>query len=139
MANKTRPNRKSVDKFLRSIEKAEKRDDCIALKALMQDLTDHPAVMWGDSMVGFGRYDYRYQSGHSGSWFLTGFSPRKNDLTIYVMQGFKSYEKQLSKLGKHKHSVSCLYLKRLSDIDLTTLSQIVSGSVSYIRGAYESN
>jgi len=92
--------------------------------------------IWGDSMVGYGQYRYKYKSGHGGEHFLTGFSPRKSAMSIYVMPGFKQYEKQLALLGKHKHSVSCLYVTRLANIDLGVLENIVADSVSRMKKLY---
>ncbi len=92
--------------------------------------------IWGDSMVGYGQYRYKYKSGHSGEYFLTGFSPRKSAMSIYVMPGFKQYEKQLALLGKHGHSVSCLYVTRLANIDLGVLENIVADSVSRMKKLY---
>ena len=87
----------------------------------MKQITGSPARMWGDSIVGFGHYHYRYKSGREGDWFVTGFSPRKQDLTIYIMPGFSDFIDQLSRLGKHRTSVSCLYLKKLEDVDMDVL------------------
>ena len=87
----------------------------------MKQITGSPARMWGDSIVGFGHYHYRYKSGPEGDWFVTGFSPRKQDLTIYIMPGFSDFIDQLSRLGKHRTSISCLYLKKLEDVDMDVL------------------
>ena len=93
--------------------------------------------MWGDSIVGFGSYHYKYQSGREGDWFLTGFSPRKQNLTIYIMNGFDHYENYLKKLGKVKSSVSCLYLKKLDDVDTEVLANLVADSVHYLQDQYK--
>lgn len=122
--NKTAPTKASVKEFIDSQE-LERRKDCRTLSAMMRRVTKKRAVMWGDSMVGFGQYYYQYASGREGQYFRTGFSPRKKDFTVYIMPGFKKHGKRLKKLGPHKHSVSCLYIKRLSDIDLTVLEDIV--------------
>lgn len=92
--------------------------------------------MWGDSIVGFGRYRYRYKSGHSGEWFLTGFAPRKRALTIYIMCGFEGAEDLLERLGRVKTSVSCLYIKRLADVDRDALAELIRRSVAQIRRDY---
>jgi hypothetical protein len=89
--------------------------------------------MWGDSIVGFGSYHYRYASGREGDWFVTGFSPRKQNLTLYIMAGFDNYDHLLQNLGKHKTGKSCLYIKRLEDVDLDTLRELVSQSVQHMN------
>ncbi len=89
----------------------------------MREITGNRAKMWGDSIVGFGKYHYKYKSGCEGDWFITGFSPCKQNLTVYIMPGFSKYQSLLKKLGKHKTSVSCLYLKSLTDIDQTVLKK----------------
>jgi len=92
--------------------------------------------MWGPSMVGFGSYHYKYASGREGDWFLVGFSPRKRDLTVYIMPGFERYATLLGKLGKHKTGRSCLYLKRLADVDIGVLEQLISDSVAHMKQKY---
>ena len=123
--NKTQPTKASVKEFIDS-QTAERAKDCRALSALMRRVTGKRAVMWGDRMVGFGRYYYRNKSGHEGIYFRCGFSPRKNDLTVYVMPQVKQYAEHLKNLGPHKHSVSCLYVKRVSDIDLVVLEALLT-------------
>lgn len=131
---KTRPTRASVAKFILSVEDETRRQDCRTLSEIMERVTGAKPVMWGPSIVGFGRYRYRYASGREGDWMLAGFSPRKRDLTVYVMAGFKRAEKTLAKLGKHRASSGgCLYLKRLSDVDLEVLEQLVRDSVEHLR------
>lgn len=95
--------------------------------------------MWGDSIVGYGQYHYHYDSGREGDFLVTGFSPRKQNLSIYIMPGFKKYQTLLNRLGKHKHSVSCLYIKRLSDIDEHVLAQLIKRSVQEMRRMYPTN
>ncbi|MGI9344396.1 MAG: DUF1801 domain-containing protein [Gammaproteobacteria bacterium] len=126
---KTRPSKKSVRDFLLTIEDLQRRQDCGVVAALMRRATGKRATLWGDNIVGFGRYDYQYANGEPASWFLTGFSPRKRDLSIYIMPGFSDYEKLLSRLGKHKTGKSCLYIKRLSDIDKRVLGELIDRSV----------
>jgi hypothetical protein len=92
--------------------------------------------MWGPSMVGFGKYRYRYESGREGEWFLTGFSPRKGALTLYLMAGFDGYEDLMARLGKYKTGKSCLYVKRLADLDLAVLRELITESVEHMRRAY---
>lgn len=131
---KTQPTKASVEKFIASVEDEAKRQDCRKLAEIMERVTGAKAVMWGPSIVGFGSYRYRYASGREGDWMLAGFAPRKRDLTVYVMAGFKGVEKTLAKLGKHKKSSGgCLYVKRLSDIDLEVLEQLVSDSVDRLQ------
>jgi hypothetical protein len=134
---KTRPTRASVEKFIAGVEDETKRQDCRTLVELMRRVTGEKPVMWGPSIVGFGRYHYRYKSGREGDWMLAGFAPRKRDLTVYVMAGFKGAEKILARLGKHKASSGgCLYLKRLADVDLEVLERLVGDSVARLRRAY---
>jgi hypothetical protein len=133
---KTRPTRKSVEKYLNAVENEIRRQDCLDLLKIMQRITGEKPVLWGDSIVGFGQYHYKQRSGQPGIWPLTGFSPRKQNLTIYIMPGFKNHQKALKKLGKHKHSVSCLYLKKLADIDISALTEIIADSVSVMRERY---
>lgn len=125
---KTRPTDVSVDDFLSGVDE-QRRQDCYTVLELMKSATGAEPVMWGSSIVGFGRYKYRYESGREGEWPATGFSPRKNDLTLYLMPGFDRYEDLMVKLGKHKTGKSCLYLKRLSDVDLSVLRELIEASV----------
>ena len=125
---KTRPNKSSVERFLRGVKDEKRRTDAHSLVALMREVTRAAPEMWGESIVGFGRYHYRYDSGREGEWFLTGFSPRKQSLTIYIMPGFERYGALLKKLGKHRTGKSCLYLGSLSEIDLPTLRKLIKQS-----------
>lgn len=136
--NKTRPTKLSVASFINSIELAERRKDCRTLVKLMKDVTKASPKMWGSSIVGFGTYHYKYASGREGDFFLAGFSPRKNDLTLYVMAGFDRYPELMKKLGTYKTGRSCLYVKRLDDVDMKVLKKLVTGSVKYMRKAYPS-
>ena len=133
---KTKPNNKSVAVFLRSVEE-KRRDDCQRLAKTMRKITGNKPRMWGDSIVGFGQYHYQYKSGREGDWFVTGFSPRKQNLSIYIMPGFANYGRLLAKLGKHKHSVSCLYINRLADIDFKVLETLISKSIFDMQKIYE--
>ena len=121
---KTKPTIVSVDAFLDGVEKEVRRADGQTLRAVMERVTGEPAVMWGPSIVGFGRYHYRYASGHEGDMCRVGFSPRSANLVLYV-GGFPEYEALLAKLGKHKRSKACLYLTRLAEVDLAVLEEIV--------------
>ena len=128
--NKTQATVASVDAFLDAIADLPRREDCRRVRALMEAATGAPAVMWGPSIVGFGRYRYRYASGREGEWPVTGFSPRKNDLTLYLMPGFEQQAALMAKLGKHKTGKSCLYLKRLADVDRVVLEELITRSVA---------
>ena len=134
--NKTKPTRKSIDRFINSVEPARRADDARLLLPLFKRATGMDPVLWGDNMIGFGTYHYRYKSGRQGDYFLTGFSPRKAALSVYIMPGFKAYQTFLSNLGRHKHSVSCLYLTNLSNIDLNVLHDLVRQSVEDMKRIY---
>lgn len=133
---KTAENDGSVEAFLAGVEDPEKRADCDALVALMRKVTRAEPRMWGGSIVGFGRYHYVYESGREGDWFLAGFSPRKHNLSLYVMSGFDGHEALLGKLGKFKTGKSCLYVKRLADVDRKALEQLLRASVKHVRATY---
>ncbi len=126
---KTKETTASVDAFLNKIADDERRADCRAVVDLMRAVTKEEPKMWGPSIVGFGRYRYKYESGRGGEWPITGFSPRKGDLTLYIMPGFDSSAELMARLGKHKTGKSCLYIKRLSDVDLKVLKKLVAQSV----------
>lgn len=130
---KTRKNQKSVKKFLDSVEHQGRREDAREILALMEEVTGEEPQMWGDSIVGFGSYHYRYASGREGDWFLVGFSPRKQNLTLYIMSGFSKYDDLLDKLGKHRTGKSCLYLNRLDDVDRKVLRRLVKESVAHVK------
>ena len=118
---KTKETDASVEVFLDSIEDEQRREDCKAVAQLMQQVTKEKPKMWGSSIVGFGQYHYKYASGHEGNAALTGFSPRKQALTLYIMGGFDTYNDLMSKLGTYKIGKACLYVKRLADIDQKVL------------------
>ena len=127
---KTTPTRPSVAAFLKkSAPDPETHRDCQTLVKLMQQITGEKAVMWGPSIVGFGAYHYEYGSGQKGNWPLTGFSPRKKDLTLYITAGVERYPELLKKLGPFKNGRSCLYLKRLSDVNMPVLKALITASV----------
>ncbi len=136
MSLKTQPNDASVDDFIAAVEPAVRRQDCIRAREIMQRLSGAPAVMWGDSIVGFGSYDYRYASGHTGSWFLTGFAPRMQNITLYIMCGFGELGLLLERLGRHKIAKSCLYLSSLEVVDLAVLEQLVRESLRIMKQRY---
>jgi hypothetical protein len=122
---KTRPTGQSVEKFLESIDDAQKREDAFAVLALMRELTGQEPRMWGPSIVGFGQHHYRNASGRGVEWFVAGFSPRKQNLTLYIMPGVERFGTLLRKLGKHKTGKSCLYINRLADVDRKVLRDII--------------
>ncbi|MDA0833505.1 MAG: DUF1801 domain-containing protein [Planctomycetota bacterium] len=130
---KTRPTKASAVAFVKSIDDETRRSDCRELLTMMKELTGFKPVMWGESIVGFGNYHYQYQSGREGDWFYTGFSPRKQNLTIYIMCGFQKFPALMKKLGKHKTSVSCLYIKRLDDIDRDVLRTLITSSIEEMK------
>jgi len=127
--NKTKPNSLSVEAFLDKIEDPVKKADSKTLAALMEELTGSKPKMWGESIVGFGDYRYKYASGREGDWFVAGFSPRKQNLTIYIMGYLEFYTDILDNLGKHKHGKGCLYIKRLEDIDKEVLRTLIRTSI----------
>ena len=129
MSAKTKPTTQSVPDFLNNIPDAERREDCLALVQMLEEITGSKPQMWGPSIVGFGSYHYKYASGHEGDSCITGFSPRKQELTIYVMMGFEKYGALMKQLGKHRTGKSCLYIKRLSDVHLPTLKKLIKTSV----------
>jgi hypothetical protein len=129
---KTRPTEQSVAAFLHGVSDEQQRQDAFTLLTLMEEVTGLKPRMWGSNIVGFGSYHYKYASGHEGDSFLTGFSPRKQNLALYIMTGFDHYEELMQKLGKHTTGKSCLYLKRLSDVDLPTLRQLIKASVDHM-------
>ena len=133
---KTVPTAADVDAFIDAVEDPRKREDSRAIAAMMAEATGAPARMWGSSIVGFGSYHYRYASGREGDFMETGFSPRKRALTLYIMAGFSEYGELLAKLGKHTTGRSCLYIKRLADVDQDVLREMVERSVRYIRDKY---
>ena len=126
---KTRQNDQDVHEFLEGVSNATRKKDCYEVLELMRAATGVEAKMWGDSIIGFGSYHYKYASGREGDWFLTGFSPRKQNLTLYIMPGFEEYEGLLKKLGKHKTGKSCLYLNKLEDVDQEVLKTLIEESV----------
>ena len=130
---KTKKNRQSVTKFLGSVKDAARREDAKKVLALMKDVTGQKPEMWGDSIVGFGTYRYKYESGREGEWPITGFSPRKANLTLYIMSGFSKCQELLGKLGKHKTGKSCLYINRLDDVDLKVLRRLIRESVAHVK------
>ncbi len=128
---KTKKTRASVATFLASIEDEKKRKDSRVVLKMMKEITGEKPTMWGAAMVGFGSYHYTYASGREGDWFLTGFAPRKQALTLYIMSGFSKYDALLKKLGKFKTGKACLYIKKLEDVHLPTLEELIRRSVKH--------
>ena len=126
---KTKPTNQSVKEFLNQISDPERRADCFAVAKIMEELTGEKPKMWGPSIVGFGTQHYKYASGREGDWPRAAFSPRKKDLTVYLMIGFDKHEELMQKLGKHSVGKSCLYIKRLSDIHVPTLKKLIKISL----------
>lgn len=135
---KTKKTVASVEDFLAKISPEQKRQDVIAICELMKKVTKLEPKMWGSSMVGFGDYHYKYESGHEGDSFLVGFSPRKQNLAIYIMPGFDNYEELLSKLGKHKTSKACLYINSLDDVDVPTLQALIKRAFADMKKMHKS-
>jgi hypothetical protein len=127
---KTQPTKEKVKDFLARVTDEKRRHDCQVIVDIMSRATGAKPEMWGASIVGFGRYRYKYESGREGEWMVTGFSPRKNDLTLYIMGGFESIPELMKRLGKHKTAKSCLYIKKLDDVDLDVLRELVAKSVA---------
>ena len=130
---KTRPNDGDVVAFLNGVADERKRQDCFAVLELMRRATGEEPMMWGDSIVGFGTYHYVYATGNSGDWPLTGFAPRAQNITLYIMAGFDQYDELLARLGRYKTGKSCLYIKRLTDVDLAALEELVAASAAHMR------
>lgn len=134
--NKTRATKASVARYIAAIDDEERRRDCKALVKLMSGITGKPAVMWGPGIVGFGSYHYRYASGHEGDMCVAGFSSRKPNISIYLFCEGPVQQKLLARIGKHKMAKACLYVRRLSDIDLDVLREVITNSIAEIRRRY---
>ena len=130
---KTKPNKARIEKFLDNVKDEKKRNDSYKILDLMKRITKEKPVMWGPSIIGFGSYHYKYASGREGDFFLTGFSPRKQSLTLYIMSGFNGYEELMKKLGKYKTGSSCLYINKLEDVDLKVLKTLITESIKYMK------
>ena len=136
MANaevKTKVNDASVTEFLNGVADEQKRNDCFEILKLMKQVTKEEPKMWGASIVGFGSYHYKGKSGREGDWMLTGFSPRKQNLTLYLMGGFDTHADLLEKLGKFTTGAGCLYIKKLEDVDRKVLKELVQASVKRMK------
>jgi hypothetical protein len=128
--SKTRPISTIVDEFVKAVEDPGRREDCLALIALMKEITGCEPRMWGSSIVGFGDHHYRYASGREGDTFILGFSPRKDALTLYLGPGLERFQQTLDRLGKHKTGKGCLYLRRLQDVDGSVLANVLKQAAS---------
>lgn len=136
--NKTKATDADVLEFLNKVADERKRQDALAVMELMEEVTGEKATMWGSSIVGFGSYHYKYASGREGDSCLTGFSPRKQNLTLYIMGGFDQYDDLMQKLGRYTTGSACLYVKRLADLDQTVLRELIAKSVAHMRNTYPS-
>ncbi|MFZ6024488.1 MAG: DUF1801 domain-containing protein [Bacteroidota bacterium] len=135
MAIKTQPGNEDVLTFLQQQPEPQK-SDCIALLNMMKDITGLSPQLWGGAIIGLGSYDYQQKGGVKGTWFLTGFAARKQNISIYIMTGFPQYEDLLKKLGPHKTGMGCLYIKKLSDIDQTVLKKMIETSFQQMKLKY---
>lgn len=139
MSNKTQPTANSIAEFISSIEDERRRDECRQLIDLMRRESGEEPVVWGPAIIGFGQYHYRYESGREGDFMRVGFSPRKQNLSIYIIPGFEPYQRLLQRLGKHKLGKSCLYIKRLEDVDLSVLTELIRDSLNDMKQRYPEN
>ncbi len=133
---KTQPTTASVPAFLSKVKDPALRADCEAVSALMQRVTKAPPVMWGTSIVGFGSYRYTYATGREGDWPLTGFAPRSRQLVLYVMPGCDGHDEMVAALGPVKRGVSCIYVKRLADLDRAALTRLLKASIAHLKKGY---
>ncbi|MEQ8623847.1 MAG: DUF1801 domain-containing protein [Vicingaceae bacterium] len=134
--NKTQPTNQSVESFLNAVENEQRKKDGFEVLEMMKKITGEEPVLWGPSLIGFGNYHYKYESGREGDFFRTGFSPRKTALTLYIMSGFSRYEDLMQKLGKYKTGKSCLYVKKLDDVDREVLTELIEESLKFIKEKY---
>ncbi len=135
--NKTRKTGASVEDFLASVENKRRREDGSTILEMMKQITGMEPEMWGPTIIGFGDYHYKYASGREGDMFLTGFSPRKQNLSLYVMDEFEGRDDLLARLGKHRKSVSCLYINKLADVDMDVLRELIQRSFEHSRANAE--
>ena len=134
---KTTQNEKSIINFIASVENEQRRKDANTLLKLFNLVTGMKPKMWGTSIIGYGRYEYKYESGREGEFMMTGFSPRKANSTIYIMPGYQDLSEMLEQLGKHKTGKSCLYINKLTDVDLDVLEEIIKFGLVYMRSKYK--
>ncbi|MGJ3232813.1 MAG: DUF1801 domain-containing protein [Oceanicaulis sp.] len=134
--NKTQPTAAAVEAFLAAVEPETKREEALRLDALFRRVTGWTPVMWGQSMIGYGRYHYKYESGREGDFFATGFSPRKANHSIYILLGYADHGEILARLGKHSMGKACLYVKKLADIDLDVLAELIEAGLKDLSAKY---
>ncbi len=134
---KTAQNNQSVAKFIAAVEGGQRRSDTKKLLKLFDNVTGLKPYMWGDNIIGYGRYEYRYASGREGEFMMTGFSPRKTNFSVYIMPGYQDLSVMLTRLGKHKTGKSCLYINKLDDIDVDVLVEIIEFGLNYMRSNYQ--
>jgi len=130
---KTKERKASVEKFLNSVKDDQKREDSFKILKIMKQITKAEPKMWGTSMIGFGNYHYKYASGREGDWFLTGFSPRKQNISLYIMTDINKHKELLGKLGKHTTGKGCLYINKLDDVDTKILKELIITSVKKLK------
>lgn len=135
--NKTQASDASVEAFLSSVEPEKRRIDGLALDTLFRRVTGWNPMMWGESIVGYGRYHYRYDSGREGDFLATGFAPRKSNLSLYIMPGYQQMDDMLKRLGKHKRGKACLYLNKLEDADQNVLEEIIRAGLDDLAQRYD--
>jgi Domain of unknown function (DU1801) len=133
---KTKPTKLSVKSFVEKVAEAQVREDCQTLIRLMKKITGSEPKMWGPAIIGFGHYHYKYASGHEGDICMVGFSPRKQNISLYVLAGFPGQEKLLEKIGKHKAGKGCLYIKKMEDIDPDILEKLIIGSIDFLKNKF---
>ena len=129
---KTKKNDKSVEDFLNGLDNEKKKQDSFLILSLMKEVSGSEPKMWGDSIIGFSEYQYKYKSGREGTWFKIGFSPRKQNLTLYLMSGFKGKDDLLNKIGKYKTGKGCFYINKIEDVELTVLKELIKVSYEYM-------
>ena len=134
--NKTTENDGNVIEFLQSVENEQRRKDSFAVLEIMKEITGVEPKMWGTAIIGFDTYHYKYKSGREGDFMMVGFSPRKQSLTLYIMPGFERFDELMQQLGKYTTGKSCLYIKKLKDVDEVVLRELIAGSVKYMRDKY---
>ena len=134
--NKTKPTKARVSDFLNAVDNPTRKADAKKVATMMRRITGKRATMWGSSIVGYGKYSYKYESGREGEFMLTGFSPRKQNLVVYIIPGFGNYAPLLNRLGKHKTGRSCLYINKLDDVDESVLEKLIAGSVQAMKRKY---
>lgn len=134
--NKTQETNESVDAFLATIENDVKRADCTRIRDIMEEMSGKDAKMWGESIIGFGTYHYKYASGREGDFLRVGFAPRKANISLYIMNGFAKHQERLERFGKHKTGKSCLYIKKLADVDEAILREMIQDDLDYMLQKY---